>query len=128
MNSSDTYHTSIREERRGSTFYRWNAAILREITPEIFSPIPAADHTVNRLGRGAVVMFHYLNLHIVLRHYQRGGLVRFFNRDLYPFFTTRAYPHVARVRVAIATARIGSAGTRPCRHPLPKNFIGFLPR
>lgn len=81
---SPDIHSTIRETHQGSSFYRWNSALLREIDPDIFSPNPAAGK-VNHLGRGAAVMFHYRDLHLVLRHYQRGGLVRFFNRDLYPF-------------------------------------------
>jgi 3-deoxy-D-manno-octulosonic acid kinase len=86
MSISNTHHTYIREKRLGSDFYRWNASLLREFSAEIFSPDLNRHHTLNRLGRGAAVMFRHGELDLVLRHYQRGGLVRFFNRDLYPFF------------------------------------------
>jgi len=93
MNASDSFHTNNCESRHGSIFYRWNPALLREFNPDIFSPDFKADHSINRLGRGAAIMFGYRGLNLVLRHYQRGGLVRFFNRDLYPFF------HLGRTRM-----------------------------
>jgi 3-deoxy-D-manno-octulosonic acid kinase len=86
MSTADTPNPNVRESREKSVFYRWNASLLREFNENIFSPDLNADHSLNRLGRGTAVMFDYQGLNLVLRHYQRGGLVRFVNRDLYPFF------------------------------------------
>lgn len=89
MSTTDSEHSNICESRDGPNFYRWNPALLREFKPDIFSPELSTDYSLNRLGRGAAAMFPYRGLNVVLRHYQRGGLVRFFNRDFYPFFRLR---------------------------------------
>lgn len=52
--------------------------------PALFEPqLLLADSDVNRLGRGAAYLFQFHGVDMVLRHYQRGGMVRFLNRDLY---------------------------------------------
>lgn len=93
MNTTETHTIKIREMRRASTFYLWNATVLPSFDPAVFSPDLRKEHDLNLLGRGTAVMFRHQQLDLVLRHYQRGGMVRFFNRDLYPFF------HLNRTRM-----------------------------
>ncbi len=86
MTASEKQQTSTEECQQGSSYYWWNPAVLAEFDSLIFSPAARSDDaSINRLGRGAAFMFQYRGLNLVLRHYQRGGLVRHFNRDLYPF-------------------------------------------
>lgn len=76
----------LREYQQGSSHYLYNTAVLPEFSLAVFSPDAlATTTTVNRLGRGTAFMFEHQGVSLVLRHYQRGGLVRHFNKDFYPF-------------------------------------------
>lgn len=68
------------QTEQDSTTYLWNLQALPQATPEVFTP---RDHRHNTLGRGTAILFHHDGLDLVLRHYQRGGFVRHFIRDLY---------------------------------------------
>lgn len=58
--------------------------LVPEFEPALFDPQSfLADSDINRLGRGAAYLFQFHGVDMVLRHYQRGGLVRFVNRDSY---------------------------------------------
>lgn len=58
--------------------------LVPDFAVELFDPISLLpDSKVNRLGRGAAFLFQFRGVDMVLRHYQRGGLVRFINRDCY---------------------------------------------
>ncbi|MBC6905983.1 3-deoxy-D-manno-octulosonic acid kinase [Saccharophagus sp. K07] len=68
------------QTEQDSTIYFWNLQALPQAIPEIFTPT-ADNH--NTLGRGTVILFRHGDMDLVLRHYQRGGFVRHFIRDLY---------------------------------------------
>lgn len=58
--------------------------LVPEFATALFEPeslLP--ESAVNRLGRGAAYLFEFRGVDMVLRHYQRGGLMRFINRDYY---------------------------------------------
>jgi 3-deoxy-D-manno-octulosonic acid kinase len=68
----------------GNNHILYDVELLSECPPELFAPqhfLP--DGAVNRLGRGAVYLFQFAGVDMVLRHYQRGGLIRFISHDHY---------------------------------------------
>lgn len=68
------------------THILYDQELVPNFTPELFAPaLFAAADGVNRLGRGAAYLFEYQGVNMVLRHYQRGGWMRFINSDSYLF-------------------------------------------
>lgn len=68
----------------GPTHILFDEELVPKFTMELFEPLsllPGGE--VNRLGRGTAFLYQFHGVDMVLRHYQRGGLMRFISRDCY---------------------------------------------
>ena len=72
--------------RQNGTVIRFDTDILKTMEPNLFDAewLKANKHwRGSSQGRSAAHFLHYSNRDMVLRHFQRGGLVGKLNRDLY---------------------------------------------
>ena len=74
----------IRTEQYAQTHILYDAETLSDAPKALFDPQALAqDQKINRLGRGAAYLFSYHGINVVMRHYQRGGFMRYVSRDSY---------------------------------------------
>jgi len=74
----------LKESRRNNEYFLHNAALLPAFSPGLFDGNHLANES-NRLGRGTAFVLQAEGVDMVLRHYQRGGLMQRLIHDSYVF-------------------------------------------